>query len=316
MGRKASRGKKLPFLYYTGSVLRRLIPRPVRALQRRLLLRGWEKRSDADYIRSRVDFYCRRVFKDNEAAIPLGSLEHLKCQSAYLVDAQRTLRSYPSSTCINFRPGDTPVGTNPKLPTIIRSRRLDDDCDNGVLLNLDSRRHFLRPVDPIPFGDKMPLLFFRGEMEGKPHRQRFLQLWKDSVMMDIGDTNRPYDAPGHKPPVPIVDHFKYRYILSLEGNDVASALQWIMASNCVPVMIRPTVEGWLMHSRLIPGVHYIEIAPDFSDVEQKILYYNEHPQEAERIAGASKKWASQFFDSRREGIISYLVVDKYLGQDV
>ena len=110
----------------------------------------------------------------------------------------------------------------------------------------------------------------------------------------------------------IEEHFSYKYILALEGYDVASALQWIMASNCIPVMPRPTTEGWLMHGALIPGIHYIEIADDFSDAEEQIAYYNSHPDEAKQISEASKEWARQFEDKKRESIISYLVAERYL----
>ena len=110
----------------------------------------------------------------------------------------------------------------------------------------------------------------------------------------------------------IPEHFKYKFILALEGYDMASSLQWIMASGCVPVMPKPTVEGWLMHSQLVAGRHYIEIAPDFSDVGDVMRYYIGHPDEARMISEESRKWALQFNDRKREKIISLLVVDKYL----
>lgn len=66
-----------------------------------------------------------------------------------------------------------------------------------------------------------------------------------------------------------------------------------------------------MHSKLIPGVHYIEIADDFSDVEEKIEYYNARPEEAEKISKASKEWVAQFNDKKRENIIHYLVADRF-----
>ena len=72
-------------------------------------------------------------------------------------------------------------------------------------------------------------------------------------------------------------------------------------------MTKPTVESWLMHGAMEAGVHYIEIKDDFSDVEEKISYYNAHPEEAKRISEASKEWIGQFSDPRRESIISYLV---------
>ncbi len=67
-----------------------------------------------------------------------------------------------------------------------------------------------------------------------------------------------------------------------------------------------------MHSRLVPGVHFIEIKPDFSDVGEKIKHYTDHPDEAAAISRASKEWAAQFLDRRRESIISYLVVERFL----
>ncbi|MDE7381530.1 MAG: lipopolysaccharide biosynthesis protein [Muribaculaceae bacterium] len=304
-------GRTLPFLYYIAAIGRELIPRPLRRLQRWLTLRNWEKRPDADYIRSRVDFYCRRHFRSCYFSVKASDIKvgKITCPSSYIYDVRRYLRGFQSSLLLNFFGGDT--FANPGVPTIMRSRRLDFKCDNGVLLNLDSRRHFLRPQDPVEFSDKKPLLLFRGVMKDKPHRIRFFEMWKDSPLMDIADTTPPYDIPGHSRPLSIADHFDYQFILVLEGNDVASALQWVMASNCVPVMTRPTVEGWLMHSRLIPGVHYIQIADDFSDVEEKIRYYTDHSHEAELIARESKEWAKQFNDTRRENIISYLVLEKY-----
>ena len=39
---------------------------------------------------------------------------------------------------------------------------------------------------------------------------------------------------------------RFKYVLSLEGNDVATDLKWRMAQNSVVVMPRPTKETWLM----------------------------------------------------------------------
>lgn len=308
---KARAGKEPAFLYYLRRVGHSLLPRAVCRLEMKMTLRGWERRPDAGYIRDRVDFYCRRGLHPEGGSICARDVRHGLCPSAYVYDLNLYLRAFPGSQRLDFFGGDTFF--NPQVPTVMKTRRLDDLTDNGVLLNLDRRRHFLKPCDPIPFEEKEPRLFFRGEMEGKPRRRRFLELWKDSPLMDIADTNRPWDAPGHGAPVALPDHFRYRYILVLEGGDVASALQWVMMSGCVPVMPAPTVEGWLMHSRMEPDVHYIRVRDDYSDAEEKIRYYNAHPDEAKRIAEASRRWALQFADSRREKIISYLVLLKYFG---
>ena len=109
----------------------------------------------------------------------------------------------------------------------------------------------------------------------------------------------------------IADHLKYKFILALEGNDVASNLKWVMSSNSVAVMPRPTCETWFMEGTLIPNYHYIEIKPDFSDLEERLNHYIQHPNEAESIIKHAHEYVNQFKDKKREDIISLLVLDKY-----
>ncbi len=299
-------------LYYLVGGWRMLLPRFVRRWQRRLLLRRWQQRPDADYIRGRVDFYCRVA--EGRAlggkARPIKDFRLKGTPSRYFFDLGRYVKGFPGEAGIDYMTTD--VWENPDTPTLMKARRLDGKAENCALLNLDCRRHFIRPVDPVPFEEKKPVLFFRGEIDGKPHRIRFFEMWAGNPLFDLGDTTRKNRSRWFAPMVKLTDHFDYQFILTLEGNDMASALQWVMASNCVPVMPRPTVEGWLMHSRLVPGVHFIEIKPDFSDVGEKIKHYTDHPDEAAAISRASKEWAAQFLDRRRESIISYLVVERFL----
>ena len=52
-----------------------------------------------------------------------------------------------------------------------------------------------------------------------------------------------------------------------------------MSSNSIAVMPKPTIETWFMESKLEGGKHYIEIAPDYHDLEAKLTYYIAHPEE-------------------------------------
>ena len=62
---------------------------------------------------------------------------------------------------------------------------------------------------------------------------------------------------------------------------------------------------------LIPGYHYVEIRPDYSDLEERMRYYIEHPDEAEAIIAHAHEYVAQFRDRRREKIISLLVLQNY-----
>lgn len=306
-------GKRIPLLFYISNWFANLLPRTYWIHKRGKLLKGWEQRADADYIRDRVNLYCRldRLYSVDDRSVSVKDVNRHNFQSRYAFDAQSALRYFPGSAKVGFIDGD--IRVNPEFPSIIKCRRLNGEGEeNAVVLNLDSIRHWLNPHDNIPFEKKIPKLFFRGDIYDKPDRIRFFEQWSDNELFDLGDTNNRFPSKWHSRFVTIPEHFSYQFILALEGYDMASSLQWIMASGCVPVMPRPTVEGWLMHSKLIPGVHYIEIKSDFSDVGDKIRYYASHQEEAKKIAEESKKFIEQFKDKRREKIISILTVEKYL----
>lgn len=313
MNRKPGKSWKNSVIrYYIAGIWRCILtPRAISRLKKKICLHGWEQRPDADIIRRRVAYYCQ--LPDNSGLSPTARKIkdiHLKdSHSRYWFDLMRWLRAFPKRNKIDFIDGDT--WENPDSPTFCKARRIDDKMRNCVLINMDSLRHFTNVKDNIPFEEKENVLFFRGEIHGKPHRIRFFEKWAGHKDFNIGDTARNWSSPWPAERVTIPEHFRYKYILALEGNDVATSLQWICGSNCIPVMIRPTVESWLMHGAMLPGIHYIEISPDFSDVAEKIAYYNSHPEEAKKISESSKAWLSQFHDPRREAIISYLTADSY-----
>lgn len=309
-------GRRRPIGMWAGGLLMDMVPGGVLFRRRRNLLEGWEDRGDADYLRWRRDIYFPRqeefcIPADDPTGVKLRNVNWRHFHSHYAFDARRALRYWPGEMRIRFCDGD--VLSNPEAPALIKARRLDaPGASDAAILKLDSIRHFLTPHDNIPFRKKIPKLFFRGECHGKPARLEFLRRYQGSALCDIGDTARRHPSEWQREPLPIPRQFNYRFILTLEGNDVASSLQWVMASGCVPVMPRPKVESWLMHSQLKAGVHYIEIADDYSDVEEKISHYVEHEAEAQTISEESTRWAGQFDDSRRELLVSLLVVEKYL----
>jgi spore maturation protein CgeB len=76
-------------------------------------------------------------------------------------------------------------------------------------------------------------------------------------------------------------------------------------------MPRPAYETWFMEGTLVPEEHYIEIRPDYADLEEKLRHYIAHPAEAERISQNAHAYVTQFFDPRRELLTSLLVLQKY-----
>ena len=83
------------------------------------------------------------------------------------------------------------------------------------------------------------------------------------------------------------EQLKYKYLISIEGNDVSSGLKWMLMSNSVVLLPPTTYESWAMEGLLEPFVHYIPIKSDASDVEEKIKWAEDNPEDAQKIAERS-----------------------------
>lgn len=169
--------------------------------------------------------------------------------------------------------------------------------------------------DHKSFEEKRFKVVFRGKIPGKESRKDFMRKFYGHPLFDVGDVARKTDSPEEwrTGKMTLQEHLDYKFIMALEGNDVASNLKWVMSSNSVAVMPRPTCETWFMEGKLLPNYHYIEVKPDFSDVEERVTYYNEHPEEAKEIIRHAHEYVAQFRDERREKLISLAVLDKYFG---
>ena len=151
-----------------------------------------------------------------------------------------------------------------ETPSIVKTRPLSGDNINNVILNLDKVRHFVFLKDKRTFASKWDKAVFRGAAY-QPHRRRFMEKFFGHPLVDCGNTAEKSDLPKEwsAPLITLYDHLKYKFVISLEGTDVASNLKWVMSSNSVAVMPRPKYESWFMEGRLQPGVHYIEIKDDY-----------------------------------------------------
>ncbi|MDO4230443.1 MAG: glycosyl transferase family 90, partial [Capnocytophaga sp.] len=183
---------------------------------------------------------------------------------------------------------------------------------NSVLLNLDKARHFVWVKNDKPFAQKKDLLIGRGAIY-QQHRFDFYEKYFKHPLCDLGAVgNVGMTKPEWlKPKISIKEHLDYKFILSLQGNDVATNLKWIMSSNSIAVMPKPTVETWFMEGKLIGGVHYIEIKPDYSDLEEQLNFYIANPDKCLEIIENAHKHCEQFWNKNVEDLCSLLVLEKY-----
>jgi hypothetical protein len=305
--------KKNKISYYTINFLRQIIPSIIYKTSLNSKLRNTNNYNIED-INNRVDYYNKlSTFKPvGEKAILLKDMPIFKSPKVYNFDTYEHTRYFNRNFKANFLFGDVTEISN--VPSLQKSRPIDGDNSNAILLKLDKKRHFVFLKDNIPFSQKKDLLIGRGVIT-QPHRIQFMEMYFENPLCDLGQVNKQGgNLNWLKPKISIHEHLQYKFILSLEGNDVATNLKWIMSSNSIAVMPKPKFETWFMEGRLIPDYHYILINSDYSDLEQKLQYYINHTDKAEEIVRNANNYTDQFLNKQKEDVISLLVLQKYFYQ--
>lgn len=228
---------------------------------------------------------------------------------AYYIDMKKYLLGFDPGFNFLYLPGD--VRTIPEHPTLLKSRPVSVHNASSVLLKLNRIRHYFFVNDPVPFAQKKNLLVWRGACH-KPHRQAFVRRFYDHPLCNVGDSHPKFKAqPWHRGGMSVSAQLQYKFILSIEGNDVATNLKWIMGSSSLCFMTRPKYETWFMEGTLIPDYHYVELADDYSDLEEKVLHYAKYTEEANDIVKNANAYVKTFMDTRQEHLIGLLVLQKY-----
>ena len=261
-------------------------------------------------IKLRVNYYNKienKIVPSNDWKF-LSDLKLSKKGKTYFFDAYNTARYFKNHRA-NFLFGD--VNYIPNRPSFVKSRPISENNKNSILLKLNKVRHFLFVNDKIPIEKKKNILFGRAVVNQK-QRIDFYKKYFDNKLCDLGQINKgtKYDH-WYKKKVSIDYHLKHKFILCIEGYDVASNLKWVMSSNSVAVMPKPKYESWFMEGKLIPDYHYVLIKDDYSDLEEKLNYYINNLDKLKFISKNANQYVSKFRDTKTEKIFSLLVMEKF-----
>ena len=90
---------------------------------------------------------------------------------------------------------------------------------------------------------------------------------------------------------------RYKYLLNIEGNDSSSGITWMLYSNSVVFMSRPSVAAWAMEDLLIPFVHYIPLADDYSNLLEMLKWAKEHDQACQEISSRATEFMEHLWMS-------------------
>ncbi|ESY72214.1 MULTISPECIES: glycosyl transferase family 90 [unclassified Mesorhizobium] len=292
--------------YYARNVLRDIAPQAL--FRRRLAGRLEQARLTDEVVQRRLNYYNKLydAFTPSPAAVRIDKLP--STPTMYYYDLKEFARYFDPALLVDSEFGD--VIEVPKVPSLVKDRPIRADDKNAVIMKFNKFRHFHMPADTTAFADKRPTVVWRGDLNN-PKRTRFIDAVRDLPFCDAGSHKPNAPAEYSKPFLSVSQQLLYRYIVSIEGNDVATNLKWILNSNSLCLMPPPTYETWFAERQLEAGVHYVPLDPDFADVADKVRYFERHPAEAQRIIAAANAYCRQFSNQQHEQAISLLVLYKY-----
>ena len=210
--------------------------------------------------------------------------------------------------------GDIPPPCGTALPVFTKARRVATRC--GTLLPLNQARHWLdilpTPQTLVPWAQKLERLVWRGSPNGNV-RRRFVHnlsaqghdvAWasftfkfgsidpsKNTIAAKARELWAAWRRTEEEKALPLLRRqlMGFKYVLSLEGNDVATDLKWLMAHNSVIFMPTPRAESWLMEGLLQPWVHYVPLDSP-AHAAQRLEWARAHDTECQQIVANANVW--------------------------
>ena len=206
------------------------------------------------------------------------------------------------------------TGKTGEVTVIRKSRRLDDH--KSVIYNFRTLRLTLPCYEAInsdiPWNRKSDNVIWRGATTGQEQRVNLVKKYYDKY--DIGFASvkqKPDLADFKKESVSIRDQLRFKFIISLEGNDVASNLRWVLSSNSIPIMKKPYWQSWIMEERLEPNVHYLELNEDLSNLEELLSWARDNDKLCQEIAQNGRDYMSQFLDEANDLPVQKLLLEEF-----
>ena len=229
----------------------------------------------------------------------------------YYLDLMEYARFFPQDYILAYLFGD--ITNVPDIPSLTKSRPIKNN-DNSILMKFDKVRHFYFVNKDISYEQKKNKLVWRGAVF-QPHRINFMEMFFNrSSLINVGDVNNSgnyFNEDWRVPYLSIDEQLQYKFILSIEGNDVATSTKWIMSSNSLCFMVKPKFETWFMEGELIPNFHYVLINDDYSNLEERINYYIANTSKAQNIIQNANNYVTQFMNKKSEDWLQLKILERY-----
>ena len=102
---------------------------------------------------------------------------------------------------------------------------------------------------------------------------------------------------------------RYKYQIVVDGNTFASQLPWTLHCASVILMVPPSWESIIAGIR--PWQHFVPLAPDYSDLEEKVDWCRAHDTECQEISAAATRLMRCYYDPQTEQQIQQGLLEPY-----
>lgn len=234
-----------------------------------------------------------------------------KSRSTYDTDLNRLYQIKPNTLWVQC--GDQPYTGKNKV--LVKTRDSFSNESKGILAKLNTWRHWNMSLsEDWDWSYKSSDIIWRGADTGNDakNNDRLSFVKKFYKTLNVGfsfwQQNKnlsPEFYPDEylKGSVNVTDLLKFKYHPIIDGNDKSSSLNWVLASNCLPIMPKPRFHSWACEKFLESNVHYVECKRDFSDFLDKVEWCKSNDNKAKEIAQNGKKFMQMFSNIENENKI-------------
>ncbi|KAK5062932.1 hypothetical protein LTR84_005008 [Exophiala bonariae] len=140
-----------------------------------------------------------------------------------------------------------------------------------------------------PWSSKVPSLFWRGALMGLELREKLLQATAGKPWADVKALTWRDKESMANDLKPMPEHCQYKYLAHTEGNSYSGRLKYLQSCNSVVIAHKM---DWIQHYHSLmkskgPQQNFVEVQRNYSDLETKISWLENHGEAAERIASNS-----------------------------
>ncbi|KAI9710314.1 MAG: hypothetical protein M1820_002809 [Bogoriella megaspora] len=135
-----------------------------------------------------------------------------------------------------------------------------------------------------PFEEKIPKAVYRGTASLNEMRERLVQISNGTTWGDAQHTNKQNHVTTHK-------FCDWQYLFHVEGRSWSGRLRYL--ANCESVLIIPPL-NYIAHFYPLleaegENQNHVQVNPDWSTLDDTMMYWTSHPKEAAAIAAESAR---------------------------